>query len=236
MKNILVTRQAEQSVDFINLLSKNLFYPFMLPMIETVGVDFVTKKQVYDYIIFTSTNAAKFFFAKSKAKGVKYIAVGSTTAKYLETYGVKAYTPKDDFSAEGLIEYFRNIDIKDTNILIPAPEKHSDTLKNFLISNGALVETVVAYKTNEVQYPEGYLNNFLIENKIDTVTFASPSAAKSFFSNAMTGMDIYNLNYIAIGKTTYKFLKENYNIESHYPDEYTVEGVIKLLNDLRRTK
>ncbi|UOD34707.1 uroporphyrinogen-III synthase [Deferribacteraceae bacterium V6Fe1] len=236
MKNILVTRQAEQSVDFINLLSKNLFYPFLLPMIETIGVDFVTKKQVYDYIIFSSTNAAKFFFLKSKAKGVKYIAVGSSTAKYLDTFGVNAFTPKDEFSAEGLIEYFRDIDIKDANILIPTPEKHSDSLKNFLVSNGALVETVVVYKTDEVKYPTGHLNNFLLENNIDTVTFASPSAAKSFFSNAEKNKDIYNLKYISIGKTTYSFLKENYNIQSHYPDKYTVEGIVELLNDIRRKK
>jgi len=234
MKNILITRQVEQSVDFVNLLSKNLFYSFLLPMIETIGVDFITKKQVYDYIIFTSTNAVKFFFLKSKSKGIRYIAVGSTTAKYLENLGINAFTPKGEFSAEGLIEYFKDIDIKDANILIPTPEKHSDLLKNFLISNGALVETVVVYKTDEIKYPSGYLNNFLIENNIDTVTFASPSAAKSFFSNAEINKDIYNLNYISIGKTTYNFLKEHFNIQSQYPNKYTAEGIVELLKELRR--
>lgn len=236
MKNILVTRQAEQSVEFINLLSKNKFYPFLLPMIETTGVDFVTKKQVYDYIIFTSKNAAKFFFLKSKAKGIKNIVVGSSTARYLENFGIKVVMPKNEFSTEGLIELFKDIDVTGLNILIPTPEKYSKTLKDFLITKGALVETIVVYKTDEVKYPLTYLNNFLIENNIDTVTFASPSAAKSFFSNSEINKDIYNLNYISIGKTTYDFLKENYNIKSHYPDKYTVEGIVELLNDLRRKK
>lgn len=235
-RNILITRQPEQSVDFVNLLSRNLFYPFLLPMIETSGLNFNVRKKVYDFIIFSSINAVKYFMDKSDARAIKYIAVGSKTAEFLKNYGIDAIVPQGEFSADGLIDYFKNIDVKDKNILIPVPETHSDKFKNYLITNGALVETVVIYKTSKIKYEEGYVKNFIAENKIDTVVFASPSAAESFFMNFHEDSFINKLNFISIGKTTYNFLKNSLNIDSYYPEEYTIYGVVLLLQELRRTK
>jgi uroporphyrinogen-III synthase len=173
---------------------------------------------------------------KSDARAIKYIAVGSKTAEFLKNYGIDAIVPQGEFSADGLIDYFKNIDVKDKNILIPVPETHSDKFKNYLITNGALVETVVIYKTSKIKYEEGYVKNFITENKIDTVVFASPSAAESFFMNFHEDSFINKLNFISIGKTTYNFLKNSLNIDSYYPEEYTIYGVVLLLQELRRTK
>lgn len=230
-KNVLITRQISQVADIVNLLSKNRFYPFLLPMIETVGVNFNTKKSVYDYIVFTSANGVKYFFDNTKdVKAHKIITVGSKTEEFLKNYAhLSSITPKDDFSAEGLISFFENEDVKDRNILLVVPEKHTKKHKEFLISKGALVETCIVYKTIELIYENDYVENFIRENKIQVIFFTSPSTVEAFFKNVKLNKYIYNLEYYAIGKTTYDYLKENYNIDACYPKIYTVEGMVDLM-------
>lgn len=230
-KNVLITRQISQVADIVNLLSKNRFYPFLLPMIETVGVNFNTKKSVYDYIVFTSANGVKYFFDNTKdVKAHKIITVGSKTEEFLKNYAhLSSITPKDDFSAEGLISFFENEDVKDRNILLVVPEKHTKKHKEFLISKGALVETCIVYKTIELIYENDYVENFIRENKIQVIFFTSPSTVEAFFKNVKQNKYIYNLKYYAIGKTTYDYLKENYNIDACYPKIYTVEKMVDLM-------
>ena len=66
-KTVLITRSADQSEDFINKLQDLGANTIALPLIETTATNqhelttlFNTKK--YDWLIFTSTNAVKFFF------------------------------------------------------------------------------------------------------------------------------------------------------------------------------
>ena len=235
IKNILITRQPDQSVELINLLSNNRFYPYLLPMIETIPTPFELKKDVYDYVVLTSPNGVKYFsnYIK-KIKAQNYVAVGTKTAEMLHLQGITNMEIPDVFSQEGLVDYFSKKQLQGLHILIPSPEKSSPNLKNFLISKGAMVEKPAIYKTERLKYESGELYHFLRGYAIDTVIFASPSAVESFFDNLGDEVSRLELTYISIGQTTFNFLKNNFGIISYYPEEFTVNGVVELINNMRR--
>ncbi len=231
--NVLITRQPEQSVEFINLLSANGYFPFLLPMIKTVGLDYKIKNKAFDYLVFSSANSVKYFL--KDMKNINYgqlIAVGEKTAKFANKYGLKADITPRTFSGEGLIEYFRDKEIHGMKFLIPGPKKSTETFKTFLISRNAVVESPAVYETIPVDYDDGFVDNFLIDNKIDCVTFASPSAAEAFLRNLNSDMKIKYI--ISIGKTTYEYLK-SFGINSKYPAKYTVESIVSLINEINKS-
>ncbi|MGA1847210.1 uroporphyrinogen-III synthase [Deferribacter abyssi] len=235
IKNILITRQPNQSVDFINELSKHGFYPFLLPMVKIIPLDYSLSLNDYDFIIFTSTNAVKYF--SNNLKKIKFkniIAIGEKTASLLKQYDILPNIIPDEFSAEGLIKVLDNLDIKNNSFLIPTTPTRSELLEKYLKQREALVEIRYVYKTVGENYPEGYIENFIINNKIDTITFASPSAAKSFLQQ-VKNTNFNLLTIISIGKTTATFLEQN-GIKSYYPEKYTVKGMVKLISSLSKNK
>ncbi len=229
MKNVLITRQAEQSVEFINLLSKNGFYPFILSLIQTLPVEFETEYNKYDFIVFPSVNAVKYFFQnKNKICFNHIVSVGSKTAEYLKNLGFTSDYVPDKFSAEGLAKLFENVKIKHKTFLLPGPEKRKDEFYKFLLSKNCYAEIITVYKTLSVKYETGYIEKFIDENKVDIVTFASPSAAKSFFYQIR---DIKReLKFVSIGTTTYNYLK-TLGIDSIYPNEFTAAGMVELIKE-----
>ena len=229
MKNVLVTRQAEQSVEFINLLSKNGFYPFILPLIQTLPVEFETEHNNYDFIVFPSVNAVKYFLqSKNKICFNHIVSVGSKTAEYLKNLGFTSDYVPNKFSSEGLTKLFEDMEITDKTFLLPGPEKRKNEFYKFLLSKKCYAEILIVYKTLSVKYEAGYIEKFIDENKIDIVTFASPSAAKSFFSQII---DIKReLKFVSIGTTTYNYLK-TLGIDSIYPNKFTTAKMVELIKE-----
>lgn len=229
MKNVLITRQAEQSVEFVNLLSFNGFYPFILPLIQTIPVKFNTKYKNYDFIVFPSVNSVKYFFQNKNDIKFKYVvAVGKKTSEYLQSMNIKVDFIPEKYSAKGMIELFKNKDIENNTFLLPGPEKRKNEFYEFLSKNKIYAELLTVYKTIKVQYDTGYIDNFIKENKIEIITFASPSAAESFFMQIINKN--LNVQYISIGTTTYDYLIK-IGIDSIHPEHFTVNSMVKLIKE-----
>ena len=228
--NVLVTRQTEQAIDMMKDLSANGHEPYLLPMIETVELSPVIDCKKYDIIIFTSTNACRYFQKyKDTVTADRYIAVGAKTAEackiylsididfYPETFSMEFI--KDKLLSEGLS--------RGTKILLPGAKERVNRDDSKLIERGIELNYLSIYETIFVKYEKSFIDNFLLDNKIDTLTFCSPSSAKSFIKQ------IENINYkdykvVSIGKTTSDFLN-SHNIENVYPKIYTVDEMIKLI-------
>lgn len=227
MKNVLITRQPNQAVDFINLLSHNGFNPFILPMIETIPIKHVPDQQSYDYIIFTSMNSIRYFMKHYKDYSFKkIISIGDMTSKYLKQFDLNAnYTPKT-YSAQGLVELLKEMPIASKRFFIPGPKKRNKLLGTYLIENGAHVDEPIIYETKPVLYKKGEIEFFLTKHMIDVITFASPSSAEAFISQIEVTPD--NIEFISIGTTTYSYLKEK-NIQSIYPEDFTIEGIMDII-------
>ena len=225
---VLVTRQFEQSGSFINGLSRKGHYPFILPMIETVQLCPYIQEGSYDVILFTSANAVKYFSPyRNLVLGKAYIAVGPKTAEAMDVFlGISSHITPIVYDMEHAMEIIYKLPLKGAKILSPGAVNRIEMPVQELLFRGAEVYTPAVYETNYAEYPKGYIDNFIVENKIDVLTFCSPSAVLSFIKQYNGSYD--SLDIVSIGETTYKELMKH-KIESRYPEKYTVEAMVEII-------
>lgn len=227
-KRVLVTRQFEQSGSFINLLSGKGHYPFLLPMIETVQLCPKIDEGDYEVIFFTSSNAVKYFAPyNDTVHGKAYIALGEKTAQAMEVFlGVSSHITPTVYNLENALKIMQSINLQGGRILSPGAEKRLEIPEDIIKSMGAELITPAVYETTYAAYPDEYVDKFILDNKIDTVTFCSPSAAKSFFKQFSGDKSL--LDIVSIGTTTASLLEEM-GIKSRYPEKFTVDAMVEII-------
>ncbi|MCK4998560.1 MAG: uroporphyrinogen-III C-methyltransferase [Anaerohalosphaera sp.] len=163
----------------------------------------------YDWLIFTSANAIKFFFEALYANGLdsrtlantKIAAIGKATARSLSNHGLRAdICPKTE-SSTGLLEEFDRIDITGKKLLLPQARIATEQLPTGLTEMGADVTKIDAYKTIEVDPGE------IDFDYIDQVLFTSGSSVHAFINKF--GKLPENVKAICLGKPTQAIAKEN---------------------------
>lgn len=227
-KRVLITRQFEQSGSFVNALSAKGHYPFLLPMIETVQLCPMIEAGEYEIIFFTSANAVKYFAPySSNIHGKAYIALGEKTAHAMEVFlGISSNITPTVYDLNHAMQIIYSIPLQNARILSPGAEKRLELPVEQLNAMGAELLTPAVYETTFAEYPAGYVDKFIIDNKIDTITFCSPSAAKSFLKQFNGDKSL--LDIVSIGTTTALFLDEK-GISSRYPDNFTVESMVEII-------
>lgn len=155
----------------------------LVPVEDFSQADRVLKKcDVFDWLIFTSTNGVKFFFERLNALGldtraigsVKVAAIGKTTAEKLKTFGVLSDMQPRSESSAGLLEEFEKTGVKDKRILLVRPKVGSSKLVDGLADAGAVVETVVVYRNVDIEPEETHFEF------IDQILFTSGSTVRAF--------------------------------------------------------
>ncbi len=116
--------------------------------------------------------------------------------------------------------------MQNARILSPGAEQRLELPVKQLYEMGAELITPAVYETTFAEYPDGYVDNFIVDNKIDTVTFCSPSAAKSFLRQFNGDKSL--LDIVSIGTTTALFLDKQ-GITSRYPENFTVESMVEII-------
>jgi len=225
--NILITREPDKSDKFAKLILDAGMRPFCLPMIECLPVE-ADIAGAYDYAVFTSLNAVKYFSKyRSEVSADKIVAVGSATKAALEADGFVVDMMPLKYSAEGLKRLFSDIDIAGKKFLMAGAETRAGDFHDWLKKEAADAEIATIYKTEKVDYNDGDVEKFISDNEIDVITFASPSAVRAFFGYAKSDKEI-----VCIGKTTYDAVK-SFGYDAKYPYEYTLEGMIDIIKKLR---
>lgn len=141
----------------------------------------------YDWLIFTSANAARCFLDRleERGKGLEAIegmaiaAIGPATAKSLEKRGVAIdYRPKEAV-AESVVEGFEELGVTGKRFLIPRAEVAREVIPEELAKLGGLVDVAEVYRTvpNEEAAPE--LKRLFAKGEIDAVMLTSSSTAKN---------------------------------------------------------
>ncbi|NPA95003.1 MAG: uroporphyrinogen-III C-methyltransferase [Thermodesulfobacteria bacterium] len=194
-KKVLVTRTRQQASELVRLLERKGAGCIECPTIEVRQVedlsildDAIKNASNFDWIIFTSPNAVKFFFLRVDQLGMdvralgnaKIATVGSSTAKALEQHHIRVDAVPDDFRAEGLLEFFSKKDMTGKKVLIPRAVKAREILPEGLREMGAEVVVAPAYETVPPQVAPQTLE-LLEDEKIDVVTFTSSSTVNNFF-------------------------------------------------------
>jgi uroporphyrinogen III methyltransferase/synthase len=246
-RGILVTRAAEQAGEFSGMLADLGARVFECPTISIVPpADYAELDQAiaslytFDWVIFTSVNAVKYFFGRLDALGLdaraigraRVCAVGPKSAAALLPFGVRADLVPDDYKAEGVIAAFRSLDVKGMRFLFPRGDRAGEVIPAGLAALGGEVSAPIAYCNVIPDYLPDPAMQALEDRKIDCVTFTSSSTVESL--SAMLGENrfLHLLNGIAvaaIGPVTAKSCRE-LELEVHMePKEYTLEAMTEAI-------
>ncbi len=232
MRKILLTREVDDILKDAKLFEDKGFEVLALPLIKTQSLPFEVPQENFDYVVFQSQKAVKYFFEKASLhSNTKVVAVGKSTQKTLERLGYKAYIP-DEESAKGLIEFFK--DIKPCKVLLPRAKEGREELLNFLKERGFNVLDLNIYQTVMVEYSKEEILDVLSQDPI--VVLASPSAVKSLFANLQKNMLICKItlrNVICIGETTKSAYQEHFRNTCYVPKKPSMEEVVNLALTLK---
>ncbi|GAB6065440.1 uroporphyrinogen-III synthase [Aquifex pyrophilus] len=228
---VILTREEEDLKKDKEIFINEGFEVVELPLIRTVPLEFKLPLEDYDYIVFQSKRAVKYFLDREKIReGAKIVSVGGTTSEELRRYGYEPdYVPEEE-NVRGLIRLFRIL--RKGKVLIPRSSIGRKELINFLLEENFDVFPVDVYTVEPVLYDERTLKEKL---KGDYILFYSPSAVESFFANLQKAgikRDKLKLNYVAIGKTTKKALEKEGITNILVSPKPSTEEVVKLLKGM----
>lgn len=197
-RSVVVTRAAEQSRELAGPLEALGAEVVACPVIEIVDPpDFapvdeaISRLSKYDWVVFTSANAVRRFFARLDAVGgsrdslasLQLAAVGESTARVLASFGFTAsFVPPMSFRAEALAEEFvaRGVGLG-WRVLIPRALDAREVLPETLRGLGAVVDVAPVYQTLPAT-PCAETLERLRDGGFDAVTFTSPSTVRNFLA------------------------------------------------------
>ena len=151
------------------------------PLIEIVAVDdytelkaAISRLQTFDYLLFTSRFAVKYWALSGGGFDVENIvSIGTTTSAALNQLGIKNINQTEKDDSYGVIDWFSRQKVG--RILIPRSNIALPIISDGLRTLGFDVETVAAYKN---QMPANPIKVNLAE--IDKIIFTSPSTVDNF--------------------------------------------------------
>ncbi len=247
-RRILVTRTREQASDLVKLLEEKGALCLECPTIEVTWPEDLTELDnaikalpSFDWIIFSSTNAVRFFFQRlfHHGRDLRFLgrnalaAVGASTAQALREYYLEPDLVPEDFRAEGLLDAFRRIGVTKRRILIPRAMKAREILPQGLKELGAEVQVATTYETRTPELDPG-ISERLGNEDLDVVTFTSSSTVKNLFRLLPENIlnKIFATAKVAcIGPITAK-TAESFGLTVHImPEEYTIPALVRAIED-----
>jgi uroporphyrinogen-III synthase len=185
---VLVTRPAGEAADALcAALVAAGCEAFSQPLLELTGSSELTPVQRhmlqdlahYQHIIFVSGNAVRFGmpwiedYWPQLPVGVNWYAIGDATAKSLARFHIKAITPVESMTSEGLLAlpYLRNV--QGQRVLIIKGEGGRDVLRTELFHRGALVDELACYQRSLPELPAGALGTLIGQREIDVILLSS---------------------------------------------------------------
>lgn len=245
-KKIVVTRARAQSSLLVSRLkdlgARVIECPSIKisPVNEELLAKEINELKDYTHIIFTSQNAVNIFMENlMKVKDIRAIShlkigvVGSSTAKELLKYSLKADILPERFIAESLADEMKKHIDKSSKILIPCAEGARNVLKETL-GEICEVKEVKIYK-NEIEVIGDEIKDS-IDDKVDFITFTSSSTVNHFYSMLDDSQkeNIKRAKLVSIGPITSNTLKDNGFTDYIEAEKHDIEGVVNaILNEVK---
>jgi uroporphyrinogen III methyltransferase/synthase len=253
-KRIVVTRSREQASVFAEMLIDRGAKPVELASIDVVPPESwgeldgaLDALATYQWLIFTSANAVKFFFRRMRErgmdirslKGVRICAVGPKTAESLEDYSLRADLVPAEFKAEGVIAALGGGDVKGQRFLIPRAKVAREIIPVRLRELGAQVTVATAYENVRPDADVDRLKKLFQEKKISAVTFTSSSTVNNFVE--MMGKSEYKtlmngVTVACIGPVTARTAEEYGMKVDVMPKDYTVPALVESMVEYFKIK
>ncbi len=248
-KRIVVTRSRGQASVFAEMLIDRGATTIELPTIDVVpptSWDELDKAirdiESYDWIIFTSANAVRFFMERLRElgldirmlKGIGICTVGPKTAESLGTFGLRADLIPAEFKAEGVLAALGNEKVKGKKFLIPRAKVAREIIPDKLKEMGANVTVATAYENVKPTADVVRAIQLFKDKKISAVTFTSSSTVHNFVE--MIGRKGYKelingVSVACIGPVTAKTAEEYGMKVDVMPKDYTIPAFVDALVD-----
>ncbi len=253
-KVIVITRSEEQSEDSIKKFES--LGAFVIPFptikmrpIETFNMfdNYAAQLDSFDYLVFTSVNSVVFTIKRLKEieidlpESLKVVCVGQKTADKCSEFDITVDIVPNDFSAKGLLNYFREKDITKKKFFIPSSAVAREELKTGLIELGAEVIKTPIYDVGLPDQNEIEENKKLLQkNKPDLFIFTSPSTYNNFleiFKIENTQKYFEDHAIAAIGPTTKEAIESSGVKVDIIPDNFTMDDLISsIINYYSKTE
>jgi len=192
-KRIVVTRAIEQARDLKIRLESMGAVVLLLPAVsfsepaDTTDLDRAIRSlESFDWVLFTSANAAHFFACRCRKLGVapgetgksNCAAVGPATASAATAEGFKIDFVAKEFLGTALAHEMGSA-LSGKRVLLPRSDHAGRDLPVALKTVGAVVTEVMAYHTGGVGAAEPGVLDSVREGRVDVVSFFSPSAVEN---------------------------------------------------------
>jgi len=182
--NVLIPRPIDSSDEFSEKLVELGANPIIFPLIKVEAVNKKLLKSTYqadqfNWIIFTSTVAVRFFFdvIKSEEVSAKIAVVGTATKREIEKLGLKADFIPSAATAKKLV---KEIPLnKGENVFIPRSKIAGNAIIETLEKREVKVTALATYDNTPVVYSKEEVEA-VFEKGIDVISFTSGSTVNNF--------------------------------------------------------
>ncbi|MBM2810454.1 MAG: Uroporphyrinogen-III synthase [Chloroflexi bacterium] len=245
-RTVLVTRPHEQAARLSDALIAEGASPIEVPAIRIAApvswapLDSAIQRGSYDWVVFTSANAVRFFFERLSAAGTdegwfhggRVAAIGPQTAETLRVRGVPVDLVPDEFVAEALVACLADAEpLSGRRVLLPRADIARDALVRGLQNEGADVEAVVAYRTEAADAPPLLLDQ-LARGQIEIATFTSSSTVRALMGIVGGRADLLQRVVVAcIGPITAGTAHQVGLDPRIVANTYTIPGLISAMRD-----
>lgn len=193
--------------------------------------------KTYSWVIFTSANGVREFFAGLLESGrdyrmllaIKFAAVGKGTAKELLSYGFRADYVPDCYRVKDLAEGLKEILTEKDRLLIPRSKGGSLELNQVLGETGIYYDDIVLY---EVALKRGdWEERKKNLSSLHYVTFASASGVEAFFQEKKEELLslLAKKKVVCIGDLTARALFEYGRTADLIAPVYSVDGLADII-------
>ena len=195
-KRVVVTRPREQADVLAELLEAQGADVVLFPTIAIVPPpdEAAVERAVaaaggYDWVVFTSANGVRAFFARFTAQqrdvrelaGVHLASIGPETAAALGQRLLRAAVLPEEYRAEGILAALGGEDLRGRRVLLPRAAGARAVLPVELRARGAVVDEVIVYRAvAPADADVAGLTAALEAGAVDAVTFTSSSTVRNF--------------------------------------------------------
>lgn len=244
-RKIVVTRAADQAGELSALLSAKGAEVFECPTIaieppgEWGELDAaVAELSSFDWVVFSSANAVRFFFMRLAALGfdsrafgrAKVCAVGPRTAEELIPHGIRADLIPPDYKGEGVVTAFTSLGVAGASVLFPRGDKAREVVPAGLTRLGARVVSPVTYRNVRPETIPDPVKESFERGEVDCVTFTSSSTVENLAAllgeNRLIGL-LERVTVASIGPITSATCRELGLRVAVEPESFTVPALVE---------
>lgn len=196
-RRVLVTRAREYAAELVELLESAGAEAVQAPVLRVAPLDTfsaldaaVDSMRSFDWVVFTTLNAADALVARLRARGrdaralagPRLCAVGVGASEHLARFGVQVDLAVEGQAIDAVVDALGGPSmVAGTQILVPCNASGRDSLGETLADAGAVVTQAPVFRTVPVEdNPELDVYGQLLQGRIDVVTFTSAAAVRSF--------------------------------------------------------